>query len=479
MAARSNWGEMPEGVDLSVLGGVADKDASRAVCRGWSVQARLAQKKLRIVTAGLPERRFPELLAKLSDWMHVTGLDLTGCCRPVADGCLELLDEFEELESLELDSGFEPEDALGAGLWLDSLRVVRGDGSPCSATVAASLVPLRWLADLSIEFCERVPIEHLGLLTSLTRLDVSGDRVEAGFGGLTALTELRLCTDDFRAGVFEELGALGALRSLTLAARCDGGDVELDEGGGAGRDFEALRQLTGLTCFEMSGFDTERAGDAVRHMMSLMSLTLSHTGVSAAAVNSLRMPELRCLDLGYLRLPALTPDAAGVFADLSHFGALRYLSLNESDVGDATVATLVSLTDLTSLDLSFTPVTAACLSSLLRMTRLERLLMRDMDPNEVGHPVVRAADLSPLLSLTELDLGNSDADDVTVASLTALTGLTRLDLGRAAVTDACVASLKRMPRLRRLGLSGLPFAAEGTAVAADLRAALPHVELHN
>jgi uncharacterized protein (TIGR03067 family) len=80
--------------------------------------------------------------------------------------------------------------------------------------------------------------------------------------------------------------------------------------------------------------------------------------------------------------------------EMQHVGklvAIESLNLHSTEVGDAGVMQLAGLNNLTCLDLSFTPVSDACLPSIARLPKLKKVLLLGTMVTQKGIDELRAA----------------------------------------------------------------------------------------
>jgi Leucine Rich Repeat (LRR) protein len=169
--------------------------------------------------------------------------------------------------------------------------------------------------------------------------------------------------------------------------------------------------------------------------------------------------------------------------------SIRRLYLNDSQVTDAGLKSLVRLKHLEWIDLRDAPgVTDAGLKHLRGLTRLQELLLRRTGVADTGMVY-----LKDLRELRVLDLGMTQVTDVGLQNLAELTRLRQLlfwgnkieddglsaiermtdlevlDLGFAPVTDAGLEKLKNLSQLRSLGLRGSQVTDVGLRRIAELQ----------
>ena len=153
--------------------------------------------------------------------------------------------------------------------------------------------------------------------------------------------------------------------------------------------------------------------------------------------------ELTSADLASLtRLEAVGLNIQSL-AGLEYATALSYLELPVNPISD--VSPLVSLTNLETLDLGSTKITDAGVASLVSLTNLKSLDLVDTDITDAG-----VASLSRLTNLKSLILAFTSITDVGVASLSRLTNLETLSLTSTSITD--VSPLLSLTKLKTLWL---------------------------
>ena len=340
--------------------------------------------------------------------------------------------------------------AVAALSTLRTLKLCQGTGGYAAEndkvplTLLPALTRLSQLAELELH-CPNAELvtlaPPLGLLTTLTRLDVSESR-QCRIGGKGALAE--------------SLAHLTKLIDLKLCA-------------GVSRGLTAiLATLTALTSLELHGFlgfgdDAEALAAALQRLSRLVLLNLQDislgVGAGGAAALAPALGTLTALTLLELSKNAVRTDGAEALAPaLHHLPQLAAFGLADNDIGEDGAAALAPalghLTALTRLNLSENELEAEGAVALApALSRLSRLADLRLASNEIG-PNGAAAIASPialLTSLTLLDLTNN--------------GIGEEDTGGA---EALAPALSRLSRLADLSLGQNGFDAPDVAALAPV-----------
>ena len=337
-----------------------------------------------------------------------------------------------------------------ANLELAVRRTLNKPAGPLTADDLASLTKL------DVEQQDVQGIESLAGLehcTALDTLSLWGNQIAdlSPLAGLTQLTYLNLGNNQVA-----DVGPLAGLTNLQW----------LSLWGNEVADVGPLAELTKLTYLNLWGNQIETVS-ALAELTKLTSLDLGHNALAdVGPLDGLtRLDWLGLLDnpirqrdlaeqiptlieqdvkvsvvLPNPQSPAPPPAPVVVsFADANLEGAVRQV-LGKPE-GELTSADLASLTRLDATGLSI-----QSLAGLEHATALSYLEL----------PVNPISDVSPLVSLTNLetlDLGSTKITDAGVASLVSLTNLETLDLVDTAITDAGVASLSGLTNLKKLVLA--------------------------
>lgn len=268
-----------------------------------------------------------------------------------------------------------------------------------------------------------------------------------------------------------------------------------------------LPDLQALTVWGLRDADM----DCLALLPGLLELNLRSAPVFGPGLIHLKgMNRLKALDLGSTRLTdgslaivaALTsletlridrsPLTDAGLADLGNGLAprLRVVSIAETSVGDAGLASLARIETLETLNLAGTRVTDAGLAHLAGLTRLRDLNLRNTRVGDaglahlarlvglrsvvLGATRVTDAGLARLARHTELRIlslsGLEGVTDVGLAHVSGLDNLETLHLSGTRVSDAGLARLSRLTRLRLLYINGTPATETGLD---QLQKALP------
>ena len=142
---------------------------------------------------------------------------------------------------------------------------------------------------------------------------------------------------------------------------------------------------------------------------------------------------------------ALTREA---IETLSKFNSLESLSLWGTTVTDDDISQFAGLTNLRTIDLSFTNVTGETLRTLSSISKLVSVRLEGCEVEDE-----HLAALSEIPQLAMLYLGRTKVTDAGVKHIRGLEGLLLLQLSDCNITDAGLASLGDLPRIQHLWLS--------------------------
>jgi Leucine-rich repeat (LRR) protein len=344
-----------------------------------------------------------------------------------------------------------PADLLQLGPHAVGLRRV-GFGTAQSLRLIKLAPSLR---ELDLSFCKTVTDANLATVCTLTQLRVLVIK------GCPRLVDVSC------------LSAAPALKFLNMSNCVNIGSIPacdlvgLDMNGcSAVRQWDALRHMSSLTSLSMSGCAVTDQG--LEHMPSglrELNIAFGRELTDAALSNVARSPMLSTLNLsGCTKLTTLEPLATLRFMEdlrlvfcfgLQNIDALRAMPLlrvvhaPHSDLAcEALRGGFVGLDFLGELDLSHTRTTHMAFDASL--PSLRNIIMRSCYMLYNLEAIDRAA------SLRNLDLsGCSSVDDASVRSLVNLPHLRNLHLNSCAqLTDQGLASVGRILTLKRLGLYG-------------------------
>ncbi|MBI2685709.1 MAG: hypothetical protein HYX27_05295 [Acidobacteria bacterium] len=253
-----------------------------------------------------------------------------------------------------------------------------------------------------------------------------GDAAMPVIAGIRALEELTLNNTQVSDTGLAAIGRLNQLKRLRL-------DNTYVEGGGfaqwpAGSAIEELHLMGSPV--------GDAAMPAVARMARLKTLVLAETDVTGAG-----LAPLAALPLAHLDLSATD---IGDDAPLEQFVRLRFLSLRDTRIGDATLtAKLGGLKELEHLDLGRTRISNKGI-----------------------------VNLAPLVALRTLDLSYAEFDDAGLAKLSGLQALESINLDSTHISDVGVEILAGFQKLRQVDLYHSLLTAQGLAKLQAARANL-------
>ena len=161
-----------------------------------------------------------------------------------------------------------------------------------------------------------------------------------------------------------------------------------------------------------------------------------------------------------------------VFSVSKNSGLVDYVLFNnpfETNVTDAGLVHLKTLTSLDNLDLSTTKITAAGLVHLKGSAKLRTLYLEDTKVTDAG-----LIHLKGLTGLQHLHLGGTNVTNAGLLHLKGLTKLQYLYLLNTKVGDAGLAHLKGLTKLKILNVSDTKVTAAGVKKLQD---ALPKCQI--
>jgi hypothetical protein len=339
----------------------------------------------------------------------------------------------------------------------------------------------------------------------LRRLRLSGCPIVLGQLAVFAptLEELTLADVAIDASVLGQLGGFTALHTLVLARVTTAKEIDVTPLGRLGLRRIALHELdkdsplaaalalwpTTLTEVSLVGsWASHDAMTALSKAAHLEILELRDTRVGNFSLNQIKPltklvevhwsgdtfndnSPLYFRDLGVERFVCDCPRFGdGGLHTMRLCESVRYVELGHSRVTDAGLAMLVRLPKLEALVLRDRDVGEAGFVALAAVPTLRRLELSGdtLDPSlphlgdlrglevlKLGYPSVddRASDqLAKLVAMRELDLANTKISDVGLAALAGMTRLRELLLSRTRITNRGLAHLARASELRRLEL---------------------------
>jgi internalin A len=228
-----------------------------------------------------------------------------------------------------------------------------------------------------------------------------------------------------------------------------------------------------------------------QHFVRLQIADTPHIS-DAALAKVAKFPNLRTLDLSDRQKTRLSPISKTGVAQLDGLKGLTFIFLTGADVddsivphllkhplqslglsntqlGNAGLAQLASLTGLKSLEINNTSVTDAGLASLKSFLALRHLELAGTQISDAG-----LVNIQPLTGLSTLHLDNTPITDAGLTRLAGLTSLVELRLGNTNITDAGLKNLASLSSLRLLRLDGTQVTDAGVA---QLRQQLPQLRV--
>jgi serine/threonine protein kinase/Leucine-rich repeat (LRR) protein len=394
---------------------------------------------------------------------------------------------------------------LPAGAW--QVRSIRLDG--LAAANDAALAQFGELSRLESLFLSGTPltdegVAQLAACKSLRELSLSQTKISAAAIG--ALTRLPVLARLYLADT--AIGSEGARQAATLPNLTH---LSLQGVTLADDDLALLKRCERLEWLDLSA--TPISDAALIHLSQLGTLRELHiagTGVSDAGQEELQAALASCrvlgdpLDLQRLAARWLLDQKAAVALDggpLTNLKGLprsgcRVLVVDLAEIGTLNPAEAVkhlsACTELVSLNLSDTPLTAADLAFLQAMPELRELRLANLPFGDATlkllaeHSKLEILDLSGTrvtgaglesleraAELKQLFLGNTPLDERLLASLVALQKLETLDLSACReLGDGSLSLIETLPSLRSLGFRGTRL----SDAACERLAKLPDLE---
>jgi hypothetical protein len=364
--------------------------------------------------------------------------------------------------------------ALGANVWIK-----KGTATEMTQVKSAAELAGQKFTFARVEFPGQRPDQ-----SPLTPADY------ALLDSLPELPELLLSGETVTDAVLEKLRPFRFLTSLTLSG------VKISHAEHA--LFPALPELRYLWLTE-----TETGDDALKMIAQCRKLKTLHldtqpiTDNGLAAVGKMAaLEELELVALDKIGSPGFAHFAecralksvyatgftilSGMLENLAHCRSLETVSLPDTVLKDADIASLTGLTKLRSLDLSGSKVTgsafaswparlqvaslnlekaagvddASCKNIEHAFPRLEEVRMQ-LAPS--GFTAAGTGTLSRLHTLRVLHLNGPGVTDETIAPLTHCDGLTTLHIPAASLTEKGITVLAKLPHLAELRLDAPPL----------------------
>ncbi len=389
----------------------------------------------------------------------------------ITSASLEQLGGLVHLEDLDL-SGTEIDDVGVAQLApLTKLRRLQLASTNVSDAAIETIAALPALEELNL-YRTKVANAGLARLKKLTRLrdvDVRYTRVTAaGVADLAAAGRIRVAFSappSMRAVPAPGKDVAGWIKRLGGTISADGSVISLRGTAVSDQSLAALGVLGRVVrSLELGGTGVGDGGiAALTGLTGLEELDLTATTITDRGLALLKPPRLRRLVLDNTYVEGTGLAASEALEELDLLGApvseagleaiaraaprLHRLHLGETDMTDASLATLAGLGKLTHLDLAATDTGDEGLKHLGKLTSLRFLRLRETRLTDAG-----LEHLAALGGLEFLDLGRTRISNAGMASLARLKSLHALVLEYAEVNDEGLAPLTALSSLRDLNL---------------------------
>lgn len=187
---------------------------------------------------------------------------------------------------------------------------------------------------------------------------------------------------------------------------------------------------------------------------------LQRANAAEAAAKAVLEPKgvILVADGGHIRvLNSMQPLDDATFAKIGDLGYLHTCNLSGSQVTDAQMAVLGTLTNLLILQVDASPgVTSQGMANVKGLTSLERLFANDTSIGDDGLEFIQG-----MQNLNEINISRTKITDAGLKYLTGLPRLENLRISGTEVTDAAVESLSAITSLRNLDVSGTKMTPAG------------------
>jgi Leucine-rich repeat (LRR) protein len=293
-------------------------------------------------------------------------------------------------------------------------------------------------------------LAHLRMLPSLDFLYIGGPMVTndkmVHIGKVTSLTHLSLTGSDIGTGLIH-LKGLKSLQYLNLGENCN---YEIDRG---------LSHIAGLTEVRVLILQSTALSDAglahVEGFTKLEELDLRNTRIGDEGLKHLRgLKMLKKLNLR--KNPATNEITDAGIAYLKDLNSLEELTLPYTGLTDAALSELVGLNSLKKLEAYGEGITDKGLAELAKMKPLEKLALRSDNITDNG-----MITLSSFSGLKSLELNDCNITDAGLMNLARLKRLERLNITEIQLTGDGLAFLKELPSLTELNLLFVSFGVKG------------------
>jgi len=276
-------------------------------------------------------------------------------------------------------------------------------------------------------------LAYLSELPSLEFLHIGGPMVTddkmVHIGKVTSLTQLSLTGSDVGIG----LAHLKGLKSLGYLNLDGNSNYDIDEGLSHLADLTKMREL-----ILQNTYLSDEGLAYIKGMAKLEELDLRNTRIGDVGLKNLRgLTELKKLNLR--KNPAT------------------------DEITDAGIAYLKDLKSLEELILPYTGLTDVSLSGLVGLDSLKKLEAYGDGISDKG-----MAELAKLKSLEELGLRSDNITDAGMVTLSGFAGLKSLELNDCNITDAGLAHISKLKKLKRISITKTQITGEGLVVLKEL-----------
>lgn len=316
--------------------------------------------------------------------------------------------------------------------YVNGLSLVYAGSGPVKLPTTPGLPPLdpvQALADIK-KLGARITPDDAADATRVTEVDLSGLQFSKGqLAPLRAFTELESLdmSDTFSASY--DLG-LEAVSGLTKLKR-----INLHEAYPLGREGMAyLRNLTELRVLDLSNCNIMYGADTDLVNFSKLEELYANYDIPLKSVQQ-----------------------------IARFRKLKSLVLRETKLDDAAVKLLITLPELTRLEIYGSHISDEGLAAIATCSRLERLVIASGFLTEKG-----AQHLPKLTQLKHLTLMSQGVGDEAMRHVGAMKQLTSLSLAHAPLTNAGVASLAGLTKLEDLNLYGTQISDDAMKAVAQM-----------
>jgi internalin A len=311
---------------------------------------------------------------------------------------------------------------------------------------------LKDLSELSLRNTDitDVGMKELSQLKGLKELDTSGTRVTVqGKAGLRVSLPQLWIIDEAESiqaftllkGIMERDRSLSGapVYSLLFRERYELNEKSMRLMG----TFKHLRVLHLDYRYEISPLGFEQ----LKRFQDLTDLVLTGTEITDASLRSISTLK----QLTSLRLHGCRRITDAGLVELIKLQKLTNLDLGNCEgITDAGLVNVAKLENLTALSLGSQKVTAAGIKELIKLEKLTNLKLENC--GQIDDQAAR--EVSQIRGLRSLDLWKTQITDAGLHDIANLSGMTHLYLGGTRITDDGLAELQKMKQLQVLSLQG-------------------------